>query len=144
MSMSTPSAAPASGAAARENYYGTGRRKTAVARVRLVPGRGQVVINGKSIEEVYSSETLRSMIVRPLRLTQTFEQFSAMVTVSGGGSVGQAGAIRHGISRALIVFNDTFRGALRTEGLLTRDPRMKERKKFGLKRARRAPQYTKR
>jgi small subunit ribosomal protein S9 len=130
--------------AARDYFYGTGRRKTAVARVRLVPGNGAVVINGKPMDQVYSSETHRQMIVRPLRLTATFDQFSVMAVVEGGGIYGQAGAIRHGISRALAQFNTELRPVLRKEGLLTRDPRVKERKKFGLKRARRAPQYTKR
>lgn len=138
MSISAPVSPP------RDNFYGTGRRKTAVARVRLTPGRGQVVINGKPLETFYLSEALRSLVTRPLKLTSTDEQFSAMVLVSGGGVVGQAGAIRHGIARALAQFNDELRGTLRKEGLLTRDPRMKERKKYGLKRARRAKQYTKR
>ncbi len=128
----------------RDYYYGTGRRKTAVARIRLVPGNGQVVINGKPMEQVYSSEAMRALILRPLRLTGLIEQFSAMARVSGGGYVGQAGAIRHGIARALAQYSDELRPVLRREGLLTRDPRMKERKKYGLKRARRAPQYTKR
>lgn len=128
----------------RDYYYGTGRRKTSVARVRLVPGNGTVVINGKPMETLYSSETMRALIMRPLRLTNLAEQFSIMVLVSGGGYVSQAGAIRHGVARAVAQLNGELRPVLRREGLLTRDPRMKERKKYGLKRARRAPQYTKR
>lgn len=128
----------------RDYYYGTGRRKTAVARVRLVPGRGGVIINGKPLEAVYTSDAMRALVLRPLRLTNLADQFGVLAQVSGGGIVGQAGAIRHGVARALAQFNGELRSVLRREGLLTRDPRMKERKKYGLKRARRAPQYTKR
>jgi len=125
-------------------YYGTGRRKTAVARVRLVPGVGSIVINGKPFEEVFSRLSHRMEVLQPLQVTGTQDKFNAVVKVSGGGITGWAGAIRHGIARALVAADENFKPALRKNGLLTRDPRMKERKKYGLKRARKAPQYTKR
>jgi small subunit ribosomal protein S9 len=127
------------------NYlYGTGRRKTSVARVRLLPGNGEMVVNGKPAEEYFGGETKVTPIRLPFRVTETEGRYSASVLVSGGGTSGQAGAIRHGIARALLAGHPDFRAALREAGLLTRDPRAKERKKYGLKRARKAPQYTKR
>ncbi len=125
-------------------YYGTGRRKHSVARVRLYPGTGNVTINGRSIDEYFGLETLKLIVRQPLELTETTEKFDIVCTVAGGGVTGQAGAIRHGISRALLVFNQELRPALKKAGFLTRDPRMKERKKYGLKAARRAPQFSKR
>ena len=128
------------------NYlYGTGRRKTAVARVRLLPGDGSIVVNGKPAAEYFGGESPRCAILRlPFRVTETEGRYSASVLVAGGGVSGQAGAIRHGIARALLSAHPTLAAALREAGLLTRDPRAKERKKYGLKRARKAPQYTKR
>ena len=125
-------------------FYGTGRRKTAVARVRLLPGNGVVIINGKDLTEVFPQLTSQSVILRPLQVTNTQEKFNAMVKVGGGGVSGQAGAICHGIARALVEADETLKPILRQYGLLTRDSRIKERKKYGLKRARKAPQYTKR
>lgn len=126
-------------------FYGTGRRKTAVARVRLLPGEGEIVVNGRSLDEHFGDAVPLSDIFLPFRVTGTEGRFNAMVKVEGGGVSGQAGAIRHGIARALLQIDEaTFRPLLRSAGLLTRDPRMKERKKYGLKRARKAPQYTKR
>ena len=125
-------------------FYGTGRRKAAVARVRLLPGNGAIIINGKDLAELFPRLTLQSMILRPLRVTDTLERFNAMVKVEGGGISGQAGAICHGIARALVEADETLKPVLRQYGLLTRDSRVKERKKYGLKRARKAPQYTKR
>lgn len=125
-------------------YYGTGRRKTAVARVRLLPGNGAVIVNGKPLEAVFPRLLHQKMVREPLRVTETLNRFNAMVKVTGGGISGQAGAISHGIARALVRWDEQTKPALRQAGLLTRDPRMKERKKFGLKRARKAPQYTKR
>lgn len=125
-------------------YFGLGRRKSAVARVRLYPGAGGVVVNGKPIEDVIPRESLRMDVMRPLVLTETDRQFSVQVKVVGGGITGWAGAIRHGIARALVVADEGHRRPLRSQGLLTRDPRVKERKKPGLKRARKAPQFTKR
>jgi small subunit ribosomal protein S9 len=127
------------------NYvYGTGRRKTAVARVRLLPGDGSIVVNGKPADEYFGGATPPGSIVLPFRVTETEGRYSASVLVAGGGVSGQAGAIRHGIARALLSAHPDARSALRDAGLLTRDPRAKERKKYGLKRARKAPQYTKR
>ena len=127
------------------NYvYGTGRRKTAVARVRLLPGDGSIVVNGKPAEEYFGGSSPAGAIILPFRVTETEGRYSASVLVAGGGVSGQAGAIRHGIARALLSAHPDARGALRDAGLLTRDPRAKERKKYGLKRARKAPQYTKR
>ena len=125
-------------------YQGTGRRKHAVARVRLVPGSGKIVINGRTIEDYFNFETLRSEVKRPLTLTETLGKYDVLAKVHGGGYTGQAGALRHGISRALIKSDVELRGALKKEGFLTRDSRMKERKKYGLKAARRAPQFSKR
>lgn len=125
-------------------YQGTGRRKNAVARVRLVPGNGQVIINGRDVAEYFNFETLRREVKRPLELTGTTGKFDVLAKVHGGGYTGQAGALRHGISRALIKSDAELRGSLKAEGFLTRDARMKERKKYGLKAARRAPQFSKR
>ena len=127
------------------NYvYGTGRRKTAVARVRLLPGDGSIVVNGKPATEYFGGASPEGAIRLPFRVTETEGRYSASVLVAGGGVSGQAGAIRHGIARALLSAHPNARAALRDAGLLTRDPRAKERKKYGLKRARKAPQYTKR
>lgn len=125
-------------------YIGTGRRKTSVARVRLVPGEGKININGKNLNEYFSREVCIENIKKPLILTQTEFQFDVIVNVNGGGISGQSGAIAHGISRALLQANDEYKPILKKAGLLTRDPRMKERKKYGLKKARKAPQYSKR
>ncbi len=125
-------------------YYGTGRRKHSVARVRMYPGTGNITINGRNIDEYFGLETLKLIVRQPLELTETTEKFDIVCTVAGGGVTGQAGAIRHGISRALLVFNQELRPELKKAGFLTRDPRMKERKKYGLKAARRAPQFSKR
>ncbi|MEO8207700.1 MAG: 30S ribosomal protein S9 [Chloroflexota bacterium] len=123
---------------------GTGRRKTAVARVRLMPGEGEIVVNGRSMLEHFGNAIDEADVRMPFHVTSTEGRFNALVKVEGGGVTGQAGAIRHGIARALLELDPGFRPSLRQAGLLTRDPRMKERKKFGLKRARKAPQYTKR
>jgi small subunit ribosomal protein S9 len=126
-------------------YWGTGRRKTAVARVRLIPGEGSIVINGRTPEEHFGGVLAESQLYLPFRVTGTEGRFNVSIKVEGGGVTGQAGAIRHGVARALLqVDPDANRLPLRQAGLLTRDPRMKERKKYGLKRARKAPQYTKR
>ena len=126
-------------------FWGTGRRKKAVARVRLIPGgNGTYIINGRSIDEYCALETVKLVIRQPLTLTEKESAYDVFVNVNGGGFTGQAGAIRHGISRALIVAEPELRSALKKEGYLTRDPRMKERKKPGLKKARRAPQFSKR
>jgi small subunit ribosomal protein S9 len=127
-----------------KSFYGTGRRKHSVARVRLYPGSGNVTINGRTIDEYFGLETLKLIVRQPLELTETAGQFDIVCTVAGGGVTGQAGAIRHGVSRALLQFNAELRPALKKAGFLTRDPRMKERKKYGLKAARRAPQFSKR
>ncbi|MBQ6040618.1 MAG: 30S ribosomal protein S9 [Oscillospiraceae bacterium] len=127
-----------------KSFYGTGRRKHSVARVRLYPGSGNVTINGRSIDDYFGLETLKLIVRQPLELTETGAQFDIVCTVAGGGVTGQAGAIRHGVSRALLQFNAELRPALKKAGYLTRDPRMKERKKYGLKAARRAPQFSKR
>lgn len=129
-------------AAAR--YYGTGRRKSSVARVYLVPGSGKITVNKRDIEEYFGLETLKLIIRQPLEVTGTTGKFDININVCGGGTTGQAGAIRHGISRALLEADSDFRLALKKAGFLTRDPRMKERKKYGLKAARRAPQFSKR
>jgi small subunit ribosomal protein S9 len=130
---------------ATQTYFsGTGRRKTSVARVRLLSGEGEVVVNGRSLEEHFGNAVNLTDILLPFRVTGTEGRFNAMIRVDGGGYHGQAGAIRHGIARALLASDPEARVALRQAGLLTRDPRMKERKKYGLKRARKAPQYTKR
>jgi len=126
-------------------YQGTGRRKTAIARVRLFPGNGEFVVNGKNITEYFGQRDLfEREVVRPLELTGNAASFNVLVKVRGGGVAGQVGAVRHGIARALLDVNAELRPALKKAGLLTRDPRMKERKKAGLKRARKRPQYTKR
>ena len=125
-------------------YLGTGRRKKSVARVRLVPGTGVITINKRDIEDYFGYETLKMIVRDPMKLTDTLGKFDVIVNVYGGGFTGQAGAIRHGISRALINADPELRGQLKKAGFLTRDPRMKERKKYGLKAARRAPQFSKR
>ena len=125
-------------------YYGTGRRKHSVARVRIYPGSGNVTINGRGIDEYFGLETLKLIVRQPLALTETAEKFDIVCRVNGGGVTGQAGAIRHGIARALLQYDESLRPALKKAGFLTRDPRMKERKKYGLKGARRAPQFSKR
>lgn len=129
---------------ASERYYGTGRRKTSVARVYLVPGTGKITINKRDIEDYLGLEVLRMAVRQPLVATETSEKFDVCVNVIGGGMAGQAGAIRHGISRALLEADQDYRPVLKKAGFLTRDPRMKERKKYGLKAARRAPQFSKR
>lgn len=130
---------------AKEQYYGTGRRKSSVARVRLVPGSGNITINSRTIDEYFGLDTLKLIVRQPLELTKTTDKFDVLVNVQGGGFTGQAGAIRHGISRALLeVDSDAYRADLKVAGFLTRDSRMKERKKYGLKAARRAPQFSKR
>ena len=128
----------------KEQYCGTGRRKKSVARVRVYEGTGKITINGRDIDDYFGLDTLKLIVRQPLALTETAEQFDIVCTVAGGGVTGQAGAIRHGLSRALLVFNPELRPVLKKAGFLTRDPRMKERKKYGLKAARRAPQFSKR
>jgi small subunit ribosomal protein S9 len=128
----------------RGYFYGTGRRKCAVARVRLYPGQGPIVVNGKPFEDQFSQAGLKRLILEPLMVTETLDKFNATIKVGGGGNIGQAGAIRHGIARALVAADEHLRPVLRSYGLLTRDPRVKERKKYGLIRARKAKQYTKR
>jgi small subunit ribosomal protein S9 len=129
---------------ATEQYQGTGRRKKSIARVRLVPGSGNVTINKQDISEYLDYEILRNEVKRPLVLTDTLSKFDVIVSVHGGGFTGQAGAIRHGISRALLLVDGEYRPALKQAGFLTRDPRMKERKKYGFKKARKSPQFSKR
>ncbi|NLZ38314.1 MAG: 30S ribosomal protein S9 [Firmicutes bacterium] len=129
---------------AQVQYYGTGRRKNAIARVRLVPGSGEIIINGRTLDDYFGMETLKSIVRQPLALTDTVGKFNVIANVKGGGTTGQAGAIRHGIARALLQADGNYRPALKSAGFLTRDPRMKERKKYGLKKARRAPQFSKR
>ena len=125
-------------------YYGTGRRKSSVARVRVYPGTGKITINKRDIDDYFGLETLKVIVRQPLELLGLTEKFDIVVRVQGGGVSGQAGAIRHGLSRALLEYDETLRPALKKAGFLTRDPRMKERKKYGLKGARRAPQFSKR
>ncbi len=125
-------------------FYGTGRRKSSVARVRVYNGTGKITINNRDIDDYFGLETLKLIVNQPLELTDTVGKFDIVCNVTGGGVTGQAGAIRHGLSRALLQFNEELRPALKKAGLLTRDPRMKERKKPGLKGARRAPQFSKR
>ena len=125
-------------------YYGTGTRKKSVARVYLVPGKGQITVNKRDIDDYFGLETLKVIIRQPLVATDTADKFDAIVTVKGGGFTGQAGAIRHGVARALLQADADYRPTLKAAGYLTRDPRMKERKKYGLKAARRAPQFSKR
>ncbi len=127
-----------------QKFYGTGRRKSSVARVYLVPGTGKITINKRDIDEYFGLETLKVVVRQPLVTTGTDGKFDVQVNVKGGGYTGQAGAIRHGIARALLEADAENRPALKAEGYLTRDPRMKERKKYGLKKARRAPQFSKR
>ncbi|HWT26643.1 MAG TPA: 30S ribosomal protein S9 [Mobilitalea sp.] len=129
---------------AKAKYYGTGRRKSSIARVYLTPGTGKVTINKRDMDIYFGLETLKLIARQPLAITDTQDKFDVMVNVRGGGFTGQAGAIRHGISRALLQADADYRPALKKAGFLTRDPRMKERKKYGLKAARRAPQFSKR
>ncbi len=129
---------------AQIQFYGTGRRKSSVARVRLVPGDGKIIINKRDIDEYFDMETLKLIVKQPLVATGTLGTYDVLVSAKGGGSTGQAGAIRHGISRALLKTEGDYRGTLKSAGFLTRDARMKERKKYGLKGARRAPQFSKR
>ena len=129
---------------AKAANYGTGRRKKSIARVYLTPGTGNITINKRNIDEYFGLETLKVIVRQPLVATETVEKFDVKVTVRGGGTTGQAGAIRHGIARALLTVDNDFRPVLKKAGFLTRDPRMKERKKYGLKAARRAPQFSKR
>ena len=129
---------------AKPYFYGTGRRKKSVARVRLYPGTGAITINGRDVDDYFGLETLKLIINQPFGVTESMGKYDVVANVVGGGISGQAGAIRHGIARALLVADETTRGALKAAGLLTRDPRMKERKKYGLKAARRAPQFSKR
>ncbi len=129
----------------RPYLYGTGRRKSSVARVHLIPGgTGSITINGRSIDEYFGLETLKLIVRQPLVTTGTTDKVDIEATVTGGGVTGQAGAIRHGIARALLLVDESYRASLKAAGFLTRDPRMKERKKYGLKAARRAPQFSKR
>lgn len=125
-------------------FYGTGRRKKSVARVRVYPGTGKIIINDRDIDNYFGLETLKLIVRQPLTLTETTEKFDVICKVQGGGVTGQAGAIRHGLSRALLQHDENLRPLLKKAGFLTRDPRMKERKKYGLKGARRAPQFSKR
>lgn len=129
---------------AQVQYYGTGRRKHSIARIRLVPGDGQIIINKRNIDDYFGLETLKLIVKQPLLLTDSLGRYDILANVSGGGTTGQAGAIRHGISRALLKADPELRLTLKKAGFLTRDPRMKERKKYGLKAARRAPQFSKR
>lgn len=128
----------------RPYFYGTGRRKSSVARVRVYAGSGKITINGRDIDDYFGLETLKLIVNQPLELTSTVGKFDIVCNVAGGGVTGQAGAIRHGLSRALLQYDAELRTALKQAGFLTRDPRMKERKKYGLKAARRAPQFSKR
>jgi len=125
-------------------YASTGRRKDAVARVRLIPGKGKFDLKGKGLEEYFGRKTLCALIKRPFEITGTLERFDVIANLHGGGIAGQAGALRHGIARALLEADETFHSLLKKAGLLTRDPRMKERRKYGLKKARKAPQFSKR
>ena len=129
---------------AKPYFYGTGRRKKSVARVRVYPGSGNITINGKDSDEYFGLETLKLIINQPFGVTGTMGKFDIVANVNGGGISGQAGAIRHGLARALVAADENYRPALKAAGFLTRDPRMKERKKYGLKGARRAPQFSKR
>ncbi len=129
---------------AKPYFYGTGRRKKSVARVRLYPGSGAITVNGRDIDEYFGLETMKLIVNQPFAVTDTTGKFDIVANVNGGGFSGQAGAIRHGVARALLAADETYRPLLKKAGLLTRDPRMKERKKYGLKAARRAPQFSKR
>ncbi len=130
--------------AEKTTFYGTGRRKKSISRVRLVNGKGTITINGKNIDEYFGVETLKVIVKQPLVATNTLEKYDVVAKVTGGGISGQAGAIRHGISRALLQANSEYRPTLKSNGFLTRDARMKERKKYGMKKARKAPQFSKR
>ena len=130
--------------AASAKFYGTGRRKSSIARVYIMPGKGNITINKRDIDSYFGLETLKVIVRQPLATTDTLDKFDIVVNVHGGGTTGQAGAIRHGISRALLKADADYRPALKAAGFLTRDPRTKERKKYGLKAARRAPQFSKR
>jgi small subunit ribosomal protein S9 len=134
----------AKSAKSETKYYGTGRRKSSVARVYLVPGTGKITVNGRDIKDFFGLETLITIVKQPLTATETADKFDVIIFVKGGGTTGQAGACRHGISRALLEVDADYRPTLKKAGYLTRDPRMKERKKYGLKAARRAPQFSKR
>ena len=125
-------------------YYGTGRRKTSVARVRLIPGNGEITINDTNMDDYFNYETLKTIVRDPLAITETLNKFDVLVNVNGGGLTGQAGAIRHGIARALLTYDAETRPTLKKAGNLTRDPRMVERKKYGFKKARKSPQFSKR
>ncbi|MHB8063660.1 MAG: 30S ribosomal protein S9 [Ruminiclostridium sp.] len=129
---------------AKVYYYGTGRRKKSIARVRIIPGEGKILINDRTLDDYFGLETMKVIVKQPLTLTDTVSKFDVICTVVGGGFTGQAGAIRHGISRALLKADEELRPALKKAGFLTRDPRMKERKKYGLKKARKASQFSKR
>lgn len=129
---------------AQVQYYGTGRRKNSVARVRLVPGEGRIVINDRPVDEYFGKKTLEMIVKQPLVMTETNARFDVIAKVNGGGTTGQAGAVRMGIARALLVADQALRPSLKRAGFLTRDPRMKERKKYGLKKARKASQFSKR
>ena len=129
---------------AKPYFYGTGRRKKSVARVRVYPGTGAITINGRDVDDYFGLETLKLIVNQPFTVTETMGKFDIVCTAQGGGISGQSGAIRHGVARALLKVDETYRPALKKAGLLTRDPRMKERKKYGLKAARRAPQFSKR
>jgi len=130
--------------AEKTTFYGTGRRKKSISRVRLVNGKGSITINGKNIDEYFGVETLKVIVKQPLVATNTLDKYDVVAKVTGGGISGQAGAIRHGISRALLQANSEYRPTLKSNGFLTRDARMKERKKYGMKKARKAPQFSKR
>ncbi|HHT01310.1 MAG TPA: 30S ribosomal protein S9 [Firmicutes bacterium] len=130
--------------AAELQYYGTGRRKNAVARVRLVAGRGRIMVNNRPLEEYFPLKSLQALVQQPLRVTDCEGNYDVLVNVVGGGMSGQAGAVRHGLARALLRVNPDYRPSLKKAGFLTRDPRMKERRKYGLKKARKAPQFSKR
>ena len=125
-------------------FYGTGRRKSSISRVRLVEGKGEITVNGQKLDEYFGTEILKVIVKQPLTVTNTVGKYDIICKVEGGGYTGQAGAIRHGIARALLEANGEYRAALKANGFLTRDPRMKERKKYGLKKARKAPQFSKR
>ena len=129
---------------AKPYFYGTGRRKKSIARVRIIPGTGVITINGRDIDEYFGLETLKLIVNQPFGVTETMGKVDIIATVKGGGISGQAGAVRHGLARALLAADPEYKPALKAAGLLTRDPRMKERKKYGLKAARRAPQFSKR
>ena len=130
--------------AEKVSYYATGKRKNSIAKVRLVPGEGKVVVNDKEFSEYFNRESLKTMVVEPLKLTGTDTAYNIIASIKGGGVAGQAGALRHGISKALLEVNNEYREILKKEGFLTRDSRVKERKKYGLKKARKKPQFSKR